>query len=144
MYKTILVKQMIDDGAKLLTKLDDLSLDVRAAAWFDDPEKMAWKLVIVSSAASNPGPLEGYMQIQRAMNGLGVNIALDDIVVMGPNSRKFEDFRRTLEGVAKGAFLDPKGSSEGVAFDDAYIYRWLETGSRPSPPGTPTPGPAGR
>ena len=144
MYKTILVKQMIDDGATLLKKLDDLSLDVRAAAWFDDPEKMAWKLVIVGSAASNPGPLEAFMQIQRAMNGLRLNIALDDIVVMGPNSRKFEDFRRTLEGVAKGAFLDPKGSSEGVAFDDAYIYRWFETGPRPSPLGTPPPSPAGR
>jgi hypothetical protein len=144
MYKTILVKQMIEDGAKLLKKLDDLNIDVRAAAWFDDPEKMAWKLVIVSSAANNPGPLEAYMQIQRAMNGLGLNIALDDVVVMSPNSRKFEDFRRTLEGVAKGAFLNPKGSSEGVALDDAYVYRWLETSPRSSPPGFPPPAPTDR
>jgi hypothetical protein len=144
MYKTILVKQMIDDGAKLLKELDDLKIDVCAAAWFDDPEKIVWKLVLVSSAASNPGPLEAYMQIQRAMNGLGLNIALDDIVVMSPNSRKFEDFRRTLEGVAKGAFLDPKGSSEGVAFDDAFVYRWPETDSISSPPGTPLPGPGDR
>jgi hypothetical protein len=144
MYKTVLVKQMLEDGAKLLDRLDERGIPVHAAAWFDDPEKMAWKLVIVSSAASNPGPLEAYMQIQRAMDGLGLNVALDDIVVMSPNSRKFEDFRRTLEGVAKGAFLDPKGSSGGVAFDDAYVYRWPETGAIPSPPGTPPRGPADR
>jgi len=129
MYKTILVKQMIEDGAKLLQRLDEKGLPVRAAAWFDDPEKMAWKLVIVSSVASNPGPLEAFMQIQRAMNGLNLNIALEDIVVMSPNSRKFEDFKRTMEGVTRGSLLHPKGSSEGVAFDDAYVYRWLEASS---------------
>jgi len=126
MYKTILVKQMIEDGARLLQRLDETDVPVRAAAWFDDPEKMAWKLIIVSPAASKPGPLEAYMRIQHAMMGLELNIALDDIVVMSPSSRKFESFRRTMEGVAKGALLHPKGSSEGVAFDDAYVYRWLE------------------
>jgi hypothetical protein len=144
MYKTVLVKQMIEDGLKLLDRLDERSIPVHAAAWFDDPEKMAWKLVIVSSEASNPGPLEAYMKIQQAMVGLDLNIALDDIVVMSPNSRKFEDFKRTMEGVAKGTFLRPKGSSEGVAFDDAYIYRWIETGPRSSSQGTPPSGPVDR
>jgi hypothetical protein len=126
MYKTVLVKQMIEDGAQLLKRLDDRGIPVRAAVWFEDPERMSWKLILVTSVASNPGPLEAYLQIQQAMNGLALNIALDDIVVMSPNSRKFEDFKRTMEGVAKGALLHPKGSSEGVAFDDAYVYRWLE------------------
>lgn len=127
MYKTVLVREMIDDGAKLLRRLvDDLAIPVRAAAWFDDPEKSAWKFVIVTSVASNPGPLEAYLQIQKAMNGLQLSISLDDIVVMNPNSRKFQEFKRTIEGVAQGALLHPKGNSEGVAFDDAYVYRWLE------------------
>ena len=126
MYKTVLVREMIEDGAKLLKRLDERGIPVRAAAWFDDPEKMAWKLVIVSSEASNPGTLEAYMKIQQAMTGLDLNIALDDIVVMSPASRKFEDFKRKMEGVAKGESLHPRRLSEGTAFDDAYIYRWLE------------------
>jgi len=117
---------MIEDGAKLLKALDDRGVPVRAAVWFDDPEKMAWKLVVVSPVASSPGPLEAYLQIQQAMSGLDLNIALDDITVMSPNSRKFEEFKRTMEGVAKEALLRPKRPSEGVVFDDAYIYRWLE------------------
>jgi hypothetical protein len=125
MYKTVLVKQMTEDGAKLLQQLDKLGISVLAAAWFEDPDQMSWKLVIVTSVASNPGPLEAYMQIQYVMSGLNLNISLDDIVVMSPNSGKFEGFKRTMEGVAKGALLHPKGS-EGVAFDDAYVYRWLE------------------
>ena len=126
MYKTVLVKQMIDDGSQLLSKLDERGIPVRAAAWFDDPERLAWKLVIVTSVAGNPGPLEAYQQIQVAMNGLQSNISLDDIVVMSPSSKKFDEFRRSLEGVAKGAILHPRNTSEGVAFDDAYVYRWLE------------------
>jgi len=126
MYKTVLVKEMIEDGIKLLKALDDRGVHVRAAAWFDDPEKMAWKLVIVTSVASSPGPLDAYLQIQQAMSGLGLKIALDDITVMSPSSRKFEEFKRTIEGVAKEALLRPKQPSESVVFDDAYIYRRLE------------------
>jgi hypothetical protein len=77
-----------------------------------------------TSVASNPGPLEAYMQIQFAMNGLNLSISLDDIIVMSPYSRKFDAFKRTMEGVAKGALLHPENPSEGVAFDDAYVYRW--------------------
>lgn len=117
---------MIEDGAKLLQRLDERGIPVRAGVWFEDPERMSWKLILVTSVASDPGPLEAYMRIQQAMSGLDLNIALDDIVVMSPNSRKFEDFKRTMEGVAKGALLHPKGSSGGVAFDDAYLYRCPE------------------
>lgn len=126
MYKTILVRQMIDEGACLLQKLDARGIPVRAALWYDDAEKLAWKLVIVTSVASNPGPLEAYLQIQLAMKGLGLSISLDDIIVMSPTSRKFEDLRRIMEGVTKGTFLHPKDPSHGAAFDDAYVYRWFE------------------
>jgi hypothetical protein len=124
MFKTVLVKEMIDDGAKLLQKLDQSDIPVRAAAWFDDPEKLSWKLVIVTPVAELVGPLEAYLQIQKAMNGLTINIALDDIIVMGPTSRKFQEFQRTMEGAAKGESLHPKSPSAVVAFDDAYVYRW--------------------
>lgn len=126
MYKTVLVKDMIEDGAKLLKALDGRGIPVRASAWFDDPEKMAWKLVVVTSVAGDPGPLEAYLQIQQAMNGLDLGIALDDIVVMSPSSKKFQAFKRTIEGVAQGATLHPQDPAHGVAFDDAYVYRWLE------------------
>lgn len=126
MYKTVLVREMIEDGRKLLKALDDRGVPVRAAVWFDDPDRMAWKLVIVTSVANQPGPLEAYLQIQQAMSGLSLGILLDDVVVMSPNSRKFQDFKRTMEGVGQGALLHPKDNSEGVAFDDAYVYRWLE------------------
>jgi len=125
MFKTVLVKQMVEDGDQLLRRLDDSHIRVDAAAWFDDPEKMSWKLVIVTPVAEKPGPLEAYLQIQKAMTGLSVGIALDDIIVMSPSSRKFREFRRTMEGAARGESLQPKPPALGVEFDDAYVYRWL-------------------
>lgn len=116
---------MIEDGAELLKKLDERGIPVRAAAWFDDPEKMSWKLIIVTSVAENPGPLEAYLQIQFAMGGLSLSFALDDVIVMSPSSQKFEEFRRMMEGAARGEALHPKVPSLGIAFDDAYVYRWL-------------------
>jgi hypothetical protein len=64
------------------------------------------------------------MQIQQAMAGLDLSFALDDIIVMAPESEKFKEFRRTLEGVAGLPLLDLKGLKQNTAFDDAYIYRW--------------------
>jgi len=125
MYKTILVNQMIEDGAKLLRQLDERGLPVSAAAWYKDPEKQSWKLVLVTSAAASPGPLEAYLQIQFAMNGLPLSFALDDVTVMSPTSRKFEEFRRIMEGATGGQFLQPQSPSSGVALYDAYVYRWL-------------------
>ncbi len=126
MYKTILVEKLIEDGAKLLKGLDDRGIPVRAALWFYDPERTAWQLIIVTSVASNPGPLEAYMQIQHAMTGLDPSFSLDDILVMSPNSRKFEELKRVMEGAAHGALLIPKNSPGGIVFDDAYVYRWLD------------------
>jgi hypothetical protein len=124
MYKTILVEKLIEDGAKLLEKLDDRGVPVTASAWFYDPDRSAWQLVIVTPVAGMPGPLEAYMQIQASMTGLDLSFALSDISVMSPQSRKFEEFKRTIEGAAGGARIKPKSPSEGIAFDDAYIYRW--------------------
>jgi len=116
---------MIEDGAELLKKLDARGIPVNAAVWFYDPDKLSWKLVVVTSASEKPAPLEAYMQIQFAMSGSPLSIALDDIIVMSPHSRKFEEFRRTMEGAVKGEALHPKPPSVGIEFDDAYVYRWL-------------------
>jgi hypothetical protein len=126
MYKTVLVAKLIEDGATLLKRLDDRGVPVRAAVWFYDPDRSSWKLIIVTSAANNPGELDAYRQIQMAMAGLELSLALDDIIVMSPKSRKFEEFKRTIEGAAGGAQVRPKDPLRGIVFDDAYIYRWLD------------------
>ncbi|HTV55814.1 MAG TPA: hypothetical protein VMI06_13000, partial [Terriglobia bacterium] len=70
MYKTILVKALVEDGEKLLQQLDRQRFPIVAALWYYVPERMNWKFIIISEAANAPGPLEAYMQIQTAMSRL--------------------------------------------------------------------------
>lgn len=123
MYKTLLVRELIEDGERLLQELERQGFPISAALWYYVPERMMWKLIIVSDVA--PGPLEAYMRIQQAMTALkGLSFALDDILVMRPDWKDFLDLRRTIEGVTRMAATRQRASLKGVDFEDAHIYRW--------------------
>jgi len=125
MYKTILVKELIEDWDRLLQEIDRRQFPISAAFWYDSTLRLAWNLYIVSEVAHEPGPLEGYIRIQLAMAGLkGVSLSLDDIVILGPRSMAFRDLRRTIEGVSQMSASGKKVNLEGVPLEDSYIYRW--------------------
>ena len=126
MYKTILVRQLVEDGGRLLQELERRHFPITAAFWYDSPERDAWNLYIVSEAAQEPGPLEAYMRIQQAMAGLKLtSLSVDDIVVLGPQRSAFRDLRKTIEGVSQMSASGQRVKLEGVPLQDAYVYRWL-------------------
>jgi hypothetical protein len=125
MYKTILVKELVEDGERLLQELDRRRFPITAAFWYDSPERLAWNLYIVSEVAHQPGPLEAYMQIQQAMAPLnGLSLSWDDIVVLSPERTQFRDLRKTIEGVSQMSVTGERVSLERVPLQDAYVYRW--------------------
>jgi hypothetical protein len=125
MYKTILVKELIEDGERLLQELDRRHFPITAAFWYDSPERLAWNLYIVSEVAHQPGPLEAYMQIQQAMAALnGLSLSSDDIVVLSPERTQFRNLRKTIEGVSQMSVTGERVSLERVPLQDAYVYRW--------------------
>jgi hypothetical protein len=126
MYKTILVKELIEDGKELLQELDRRHFPISAAFWYDSPDRDAWNLYIVSEAAHEPGPLEAYMRIQQAIAELKLrSLSVDDIVVLSPQRSAFRDLRRTIEGVSQMSASGERVKLEGVPLQDAYVYRWL-------------------
>jgi hypothetical protein len=125
MYKTILVRELIEDGDRLLKELDRRQFPISAAFWYDSPERLTWKLYLVSEIAHQPGPLEGYIRIQQAMADLGeASFSLDDIVVLSPSSSAFRDLRKTIEGVSQMSISRKRVNLEGMDLGDAYVYRW--------------------
>ena len=125
MHKTILVKEVIEDGERLVQELDRRHFPLTAAFWHDSPEREAWNLYIVSETAHDAGPLEAYTQIRQAMAALnGQSLSLDDIVVLGPERTQFRDLRKTIEGVSQMSVTGERVSLERVPLQDAYIYRW--------------------
>jgi len=127
MYKTALVAKLIEDGALLLKRLESRSFPISAALWLFIEDSGSWELVIVTDVANTSGPAGAFLQIQEAMAGLALGFALDDIMVMSPTSRPFEDLRRRIEGVVKNmASLISTRFPKGLSFGDAYVYRWAD------------------
>jgi hypothetical protein len=69
--KEELTDTMIDAGARLLRKLDDLGVPIDAAFWYFDLEKTAWRLRIFSPEVARKGPLDLYLTINRLIKELG-------------------------------------------------------------------------
>ncbi len=123
MYKTLLVEQEIEDGRKLLERLDTRRFPVSAALWTYSPETNRWRFVIVSSIADTQGPIKGYTRIQKALGEMETtSLSLDDIRLMGKEDPEFRNLKRALGPPW------PKSSSERKRtprpFEDEYVYRW--------------------
>jgi len=125
MYKTILVKELIEDGEKLLQELDRQHFPTTAAFWYDSPERQEWNLYIVSEVAHEPGLREAIRRVREALAALkGVSLSLDDIVILSPQRTQFRDLRRTIEGVSQMSVTGERVNLERVPMQDAYVYRW--------------------
>ena len=124
MYKTILVNESIENGEKLIKKLEERKFPIVAAFWRHLDEEGLWRLVIVSPFVGREGPLRTYGYVREAVDGLGrsVHFGLGDISVMSPSWSQFRDLRRTLEG-KEGSRLGVRGAGRWLD-EDFYLYRW--------------------
>lgn len=128
MYKTILVNKSIEDGERLIGKLEEKNFLIAAAFWnFLDDEKL-WRLVIASPLVDRQGPVQTYMDITKALDELGMSVQLtiSDISAISPSWSKFRDFRRMIEGTLfgrSGSGTAP-GRNQWVGVDTLYLYRW--------------------
>lgn len=128
MYKTILVNESIEDGERLLKKLEEKNFPISAAFWRYLEEDSLWRLVIVSPVVDRDGPLRSYMHITKALDELGssVQFGISDISVIGPSWSQFQDLRKTIAsaGIGRITGAGQPGTSRGLVFEDFYIYRW--------------------
>jgi hypothetical protein len=128
MHKAILVNRSLEDGEKLIEALDESDFPIVAAFWQHLDEDRLWRLVIVSPLVDAEGPLRTYMHITNALNKLGdsVQFGISDISVIGPSWWEFRDMRRSVEsaGVGRIGTSGEPLKSQGVVFEDYYIYRW--------------------
>jgi hypothetical protein len=97
MDKPPLVEPEIEDGRKLLDKLDARRFPVSAALWFYSRGKNRWRLLVVSLIADTPGPLKGYARIQKVLAALeSTSLSLDDIMLMGKGDPEFRNVKRAV------------------------------------------------
>jgi hypothetical protein len=79
-----LVENQIDDGQRLLTRLAEEGVDVRAACWGKPFDKHRWSLYIATPAVDEKGLLRAYGPVLRILRSLGdVSITDSDINLIG-------------------------------------------------------------
>jgi hypothetical protein len=85
LVKEQLTSGMIDAGAALLRKLDDVGMAPTAAFWLFDAEINEWRLVLASPEVATLGPLAVYLKIGTAIRELPptpTSVSLSSVVVM--------------------------------------------------------------
>lgn len=125
--KEQLTDAMIDAGAALTEKLDEMGVPITAAFWLFDSEVNEWRLVFVSPDAATKGPREVHSKIGQASERLREKAAAIPwlaIRLMDAHADLVRDLRvrfKTGDGVSRIRFS--KDVINGHYFDDTLIYR---------------------
>ena len=125
--KEQLSDEMIEAGAQLTQKLDDLGMPISVAMWLFMPDINEWRLFFASPKLSTTGPREVYMQIEEARKALGSQaerVPLSVIGLMDTNHQLVQTLGSALPtgpGVSRVRFS--KNVVNGHFIDDALIYR---------------------
>ena len=124
MVTKVLVKELIDDGRRLLEALDAKRFPIDAAFWVHHEDSNRWRLAIVSPVA-NKGSFKAIERIQPILRAMDppVSFMLEDTWAMSKSSDVFKRVVWETSGLDRRS--PPKGRiRESNGYSDAYIYRW--------------------
>jgi hypothetical protein len=118
---------MIQAGAELTRKLDEIGLPTSAALWLFDAEVNEWRLLFASPEVSTQGPRQVYERIQLALQQLGDKAAAAPLAVIGLLDEHAELVKRLRSTMATGPDIGRMRFSKNVInghfIEDALIYR---------------------
>ena len=127
MVAMTLTKEMIEEGAALVRKLDESGVQPDAAFWFYFPDVQQWKLVLAEIKLGEKGPRQIYKKIQQVISADQMDmpdLALDDITLAKPDAPIVGLLRHVIHtGPGIGGIRFTNNVVNGTVIDDAYIYR---------------------
>jgi len=126
-FKEPLTESMIEAGAELTRKLDEIGLPVTTALWFFNVEIREWRLLFASPEVDSKGPLVVYEKIQDAIDELGEKASEASMDVVGLLSENAELARLLRVGVDGGTGINrirlKRNGIRGHYIEDALVYR---------------------
>lgn len=125
MDKTALVSLDIENGKEVIDALDRAGKSPKVALWAKLPEYEDWRLVIASDSLSQSGSLDGYSQINIAIEEAGIPSSRRPPISLRPMNRAFIKALRGTFGQAKDVYgMRLGGQTFGNQFlEDAFVYR---------------------
>ena len=125
--KEHLTDSMIQAGAELTQKLDEIGLPTSVSLWLFDAEVNEWRLLFASSEVSTQGPRQVYEQIRLALQQLGEKAATAPFSVIGLLDEHAELVKLLRSTMATGPDIRrirfSKNVINGHFIEDALIYR---------------------
>lgn len=118
---------MIDAGAHLVRKLDEMGVEVTSALWLLDTEINEWRLLLASPVVSQQGPRTMYRNVQLARDALDERdsaVLFSAVSVAEENAELITRLRATVHtGSAIEQIRFSKNIADGLFIEDALIYR---------------------
>jgi hypothetical protein len=124
--KEVLTDEMVEAGARLVRKLDELAIPVTAAFWMLDTEINEWRLFLACPLVQRDGPPAVYEMIYRAIAQLDERTTqvLFMAISVAPDEELIEALRATLRTEADVERIRFRRNVAGGHFiEDALIYR---------------------
>lgn len=125
--KEPLTDSMIEAGAELTRKLDEIEFPVTTALWFFDVEIAEWRLLFGSPEVDTLGPKAVYHKIGEAIDQLGERAAAASMSVVSLLSEDAELARLFRVGVHAETGIHRirfrRNVIKGHFIEDALIYR---------------------
>jgi hypothetical protein len=123
-----LVGNQVNDGLKLLDRLQQEEIPVKAACWVKPAEEDRWSLYISTPLVEQAGPLAAYRKVYGCLRSLeSLWITDSDIKLIGENhpiTKDVLDLTRRYPGRVPTRSRRP--FLGGVAVEEVYIYPWRD------------------
>jgi hypothetical protein len=125
--KDQLTDAMVDAGAELTRKLEEIGLPATAALWLFVADMNEWRLFFALPQVSAQGPREVYERIRLALEELGGKASAAPLSVIGlldENAELVKLLRIAIHtGAGIGRIRFSKNVINGHFIEDALIYR---------------------
>ena len=125
--KETLTSEMIEAGADLIRRLDDVGFELNAGLWLYMEEPNTWRLILASPVVTKDGPYKAYQKIQSVMSknsDATKVISLSHVSAVEHNKPIVVLLRnafKTGEGISGVRFS--RNAVNGHYIEDSYIYR---------------------
>jgi hypothetical protein len=125
MDKAALVNFDIENGKQVVDALDHAGKPPQVALWAKLPEYEDWRLVIASDHLNQSGSLNGYSQINAAIEEAGISIRNRPAIFLRPMNKPFiKSLRRTFGKASDTYGMRLGGQTFGDQYlEDAFVYR---------------------
>jgi len=120
-----LIGQDVDDGARLVQKIDATGFPVAAAIWVHESGLDVWRLIIAIPVREVPSPKAAYSLLQNALIDLDLGISLNRISIVSDNDPVIRNLRELIRRGSSSVVEIPIQGAEiaGEPVDKGYGYR---------------------